>query len=292
MNLISSIAGRFSTDNEVPPFSPTFTPPLSVFQNPKGQLDFIFTDYLFKTAVWALNLTGEFTTTITSSQSPYLNTSDPIFISAVPELKHHPDLGITVSTSLVNISEIHISEDVGVKIDSVISLTFDIVNGTDSLFGWLLYAGVSTSLEASVVMVDSNVQLNIQTGNYSFTVQVVSSDFGRISSEDFVFLLQEAASMSGGFSYNFTVTPPQYFTYSSPFLFFQESYGDFGFNLQYSTQPAYVSCPDGTFCSSGNTCCLWNNSWECCVLPNAQCCDTGCCVEGQSCSSKYCIMAN
>jgi len=54
------------------------------------------------------------------------------------------------------------------------------------------------------------------------------------------------------------------------------------------TQPMIVSCPDGSICSSGQTCCLVSKtSYGCCPYDKATCCSdqTGCCPHGYICDS-------
>lgn len=74
--------------------------------------------------VWALNINGDFNTTITNSDLPpdspiQLTTSDIFFQQAVPDIKHYPDMDINIITSLYKLSDVSLTSTDGTLINNM-----------------------------------------------------------------------------------------------------------------------------------------------------------------------------
>jgi hypothetical protein len=85
-NFVLEMEGMFSPDGssgKYPPFSPTVSPPDSVFTSPPNQLTIGFTDYLIRTAIWALDQDGDFNQTITNSDLPPVSKNTWQFVTSL-----------------------------------------------------------------------------------------------------------------------------------------------------------------------------------------------------------------
>jgi len=115
-NFIFYADGAFlpaSGSSQSPPFSPTFVPPDTIFVWPDAPASVLITEYAVRTAVWALSENGDFNKTITQQNLPptvklELNTNSFELKLAAPGLIHFPNMNISVSVSLYNVSEVNI----------------------------------------------------------------------------------------------------------------------------------------------------------------------------------------
>jgi len=293
-NVVTYANGVFSPDgSKQPPFSPTYAPPDAVFSSPANQLDFIFTDFMIQTAVWAMNENGDFNMTITNADLPnnspfHLKTSDPFFLAAVPELKHYPNMDINVVTSLYNLSNVDISTS-GITLGNSIVCQFDLVNSSSDIYGWTLLLDLSVLATASVAMDGPNISVTTSLSNWKSNVVVLKSNMGDISTADFEDLVTLALSQLPPPPAFAIPTPASYVVISSPSITFNDGYGDIGADAQYAIQPPATQCPGSSqYCPEENTCCQWAEGWGCCTLPNAVCCQVGCCFQGSQCVNGGC----
>jgi len=293
-NVVAYAEGVFTPDtSKQPPFSPSFVPPSTVFTSPANQLDFIFTDFMVRTAVWAMDENGDFNMTITNADLPsnspfHLKTSDPFFQAAVPALKHYPNMMINVVTSLYNVSNIDITT-AGITGDNSFLCEFDLVNSTNDIYGWTLLVDISVLITATVGMNGPNISVTSTLSNWKSGVTVLKSNMGDISVTDFDDLVELAISQFPPPPAFDIPTPSSYVIISSPSITFNNGYGDIGADAQYAITPPTNQC-GGTaqYCPEANTCCQWTNGWGCCTLPNAVCCDVGCCFQGSQCVNGGC----
>jgi len=248
---------------------------------------------MIRTGIWTLDLDNYFDLTITNNEIPpsspfHLTTDDAFFKQSVPGLKQFPNMNITVTTSLVNISSVDISAANGITIVNTINTVFNLVNDTFSHDGWTLLVDVGMVVSASVSMNGNNISVQLTPGDYQTGVQVVSSDVGPVSAKDLDYLVQLAVALIPALQ-PITIPTPSYFTVSSPFLIINDGYGDIGCSVQYSTAVPSVSCSATQVCPVDNTCCQWNGTWGCCTLPQASCCSpVGCCYQGTQCTDEGC----
>eukprot|EP01114_Cavostelium_apophysatum_P010733 TRINITY_DN2483_c0_g1_i1.p1 TRINITY_DN2483_c0_g1~~TRINITY_DN2483_c0_g1_i1.p1 ORF type:complete len:555 (-),score=106.50 TRINITY_DN2483_c0_g1_i1:35-1633(-) len=296
-NFVAYAAGEFLPDNSVtPPFSPSFVPPPAPFENPKGQIDFLVTEYALQTAIWAMDMNGEFNRTISNDDVPvdspiHLTTTDSFFRQAVPELANLPTMGIQIITSLANISDVSLTT-AGIVTYNTLYLDFVLVNVTGVYPGWKMFVDLQATATPEIGMSGPNISVAVTFGSYKINCVVLQSYVGAVSATDFDFVVQVAlGTVSGGM--NVTIPAPSYFTLSSPFLLVNNGFIDIGSYIQYSTSPVVETCPGGDHaCPTQNTCCQWNGSYGCCVIPNAVCCPDGCCAPGTQCNDEFCILMN
>jgi len=282
-----------SGSSQTPPFSPDFAPPDAAFSSPSGQITSYFTDYLIRSAIWALDLNSEFDQTITDSELPadspiHLTTNDKFFKMAVPELEGLPNMEITVQTTLTNISSVDISAT-GATVVNTFTCVFSLSNSTYSHTGFTLYVDVKVEVDLTVAMNGSNLGITPSFSNWKAIAQLVSSTVGSVNTV----LLGDIIGLALGDispQFNaFSIPPPTDFTISSPVFAFETGYGSIGANFQYTASVPSVACTDGSVCAETNTCCNWTAGYGCCTYPSANCCPgAGCCPDVYFCCGDYC----
>jgi hypothetical protein len=159
--LVFYLDGSFTEDTAVPPFTPTEAPPDSLFASPPSPINLVFSNFMIESGIWATNLLNYYNITITDNDLPadspiHLNvtfffltlcflciffcslttttinqTNDKFFLTAVPGLKKYPDMGLAVSTGLLNVSNVDIKAT-GIQFVNYIELIFTLLtaNGT------------------------------------------------------------------------------------------------------------------------------------------------------------------
>jgi len=190
-SLILYLDGYFSPDgqsNEQPPFTPTISPPDSVFSSPSNQLNFIFTEYMIRTAIWALDSDGYFNQTITNSMLPknspiHLSTDDTAMQQAVPGVKAYPGCLINVDISLVNTSSVTITGTPGIILGNTILAKFILTNSTFQKFGWSLIVDINVQATLSTVFnaTEGEIQLNTALSNWQIGVDLDDSNVGSVN---------------------------------------------------------------------------------------------------------------
>eukprot|EP01116_Phalansterium_solitarium_P010274 TRINITY_DN2488_c0_g1_i1.p1 TRINITY_DN2488_c0_g1~~TRINITY_DN2488_c0_g1_i1.p1 ORF type:complete len:526 (-),score=216.31 TRINITY_DN2488_c0_g1_i1:301-1878(-) len=297
-NMILYASGTFEGNNKAgPPFSPSVVPPASVFTNPSSQLDLVVTEYMVRSAVWALANNGKFNLVITSADVPAnspvkLNTNSVAFLAAAPGLIAYPNMNITVTISLplANVSDVSISAD-GVFVDTTVSAVFSLVNATTHLPGWSTLAEASFTADVTAAMSGNSLVLTPKVGGWGDSVVVTSSSVGNVSGADLTNILKlvllfapqpKPESFAG--PADFTLTNAAY----TP----GAGYFDIGLDIAYAKNVPATPCgPSGLMCPQLTTCCQINSVWDCyvSVAPCSQCCAGGyCCNSGYSCCSTGC----
>jgi len=294
-NLVLYMEGLFDPNGQqiTPPFTPEVSPPDSVFASPSSQFEIVFTDYLIKTAVWAMNILGQFNKTITNSDLPsnspvHLLTNDPTMQSAVPGVKAYPNCDINVQVSLYNISSVDITGNPGIILSNAISADFFITNSTFNMYAWTLIVGVDVTdtMSASFNSTINEIQIDNALSGWEVDVQLLDSAVGSVSTGFFKFVITVVLS-SGGFEVpSVPIPPPTDFNVGTPAYTEGVGYGFVGTTLEYNVDVPVVTCSESAdVCPEGNTCC----GWGCCTLPSASCCpEAGCCPEGSECVEGGC----
>jgi len=295
-NLVMFGDGTFSPGDGTqkhPPFTPSVSPPDSVFNSPQGQLDIIYTDYMPRTAVWALNQNGDFNQTITGKDVPadspiQLTTSDAFFLGAVPGLASFPNMNISIGTSFLNTSGVVITSS-GTNIMSTVSLVFNLYNATCKHLGWELTADVGFLVVSTDAIANGDIQITSTLSGWQSDVYVDKTYVGPVSADYFDDAIQLLAAIIPP-PPDITVPTPAGFTVSSPFFTTDNAdYADIGSSVQYTAPVPQIQCPGGTHsCPEQNTCCQWGGTWGCCIVPNGVCCPAGCCLQGEVCEDGGC----
>jgi len=203
-------------------------------------------------------------------------------------------MDIVVTTSMANVTGFTLSQANGMTADSSIIAAFTLTNASLTMPGWSILVDISANVGVNASLVDGNLTLSMTPAGFQVEVTELSSNVGTLTTEGFKLLTELAIAGTVHPPYLFSFPTPSYFTLSSPFVSINNGYGDLGANIEYSSSPNVISCGGGQVCPEQNTCCQWGSSgdWGCCILPNAVCCPTGCCVQDSSCSDEYCLGAN
>jgi len=279
--------------NVAPPFQPDFIPPDSAFNSPTGQFDMLVTSYPIRTAVWAMDKDGEFDRTITPADVPpkspiKLSTNDAFFISSVPGVKKFPNMGIYIQTSLYNISYVNIDTN-GPYIVSTFELVFTLQNQTTQP-GWTLLVDIGMLASLSVNMSSGVPTLYTTLGKWKSSVALVSSSLGDVYVSNFEYAVQLILALGVPQPSPVAINLPPALAVSNPFVNSYAGYLDVGFGTVTYTGPIpSITCPGNSqLCPEETTCCQWGGVWQCCTLPNANCCNDGCCPQSEQCCDGGC----
>lgn len=257
-NMVLVAHGLFTPDDQTgrrPPFSPTVVPPDSIFNSPASQLTVIYTDYLLRTAIWAMDLEGEFNKTITNADLPstspvHLTTNDPAIQGAVPAVAQYPNMDITVYTSLDSISSVDISSSsgtnynvkytfynrLGVGFGNTILAKFVLSNSTYSHDGWtlLLDIGFNAKMTTNFNTTLNEIVISSSLGNWQVNVSVVDSALGTVNPMVFQGFIQLALSFDPPNVPQIPIPTPADWSVSSPSISVGDGYGWIGSTLTYA----------------------------------------------------------
>jgi len=293
-NLVIYGLGAFSPLHKPqnPPFSPTVSPPDSVFLSPSGEFEVVYTDYLLLSAIWAENLLGTFNRTVDyhdiPSNSPIqLTTDNSFFLQSIPGLTKFPHMNITAQTWLATLPSIQTST-AGVVANVPLRCHFTLANSTYSHEGFIVDLAIGFVATITSSMPNGNsIQVTPTLKNYTVVTTQVASAVGSISTALWNAFLSYALNSLSPQVPGETIVIPSEFTASGVFDNLETKYGLFGTSsISYAVKVPQVVCSSTRSCSVGNTCCNWGGQWGCCTAPSANCCSQGCCLKGSSCCGQ------
>jgi len=291
--LVLYVAGDFTgNNNQPPPFGPDFVPPTSAFASPASELDILVTPFMLRSGIWGLAENGKFNVVITPNEVPptspvQLNTNSPAFLAAAPGLSAYPNMNITVTLYLYNTSSVDISAT-GVYVTSTANASFALSNSTYAHPGWDCLVDIGFDATLTTSMSGNSIVVTPAIGNYAPYVYVINSEVGPVNPTMLTTLLKLVLSVAPQPKPE-SFAGPKDFAISNIVFNPLAGYGDASADIAYTPDiPGVVCVAGGLICPEQNTCCNWGGQWGCCTLPQAACCDSGCCFNGCSCVSGGC----
>eukprot|EP00029_Vermamoeba_vermiformis_P007817 TRINITY_DN3489_c0_g2_i1.p1 TRINITY_DN3489_c0_g2~~TRINITY_DN3489_c0_g2_i1.p1 ORF type:complete len:552 (+),score=115.27 TRINITY_DN3489_c0_g2_i1:31-1656(+) len=292
-NLVLYGEGVFQNGIKSPPDNPLIAPPDSIFTSP-SPLQIVVTQDLVDDLFFAIATDPLYVYTITNQNLPadspvVLNTNSFFWQSVAPGLAQYPNTNMSVSLKLASKSAALFEGGGPIFAQLSIYATFNLLSGSTSKPAFTLEIDVYPNILLSVKMMGANslfVNTTITTWG-SPNVTVLSSTVGSVSTFAFSFAMSGILALIPSPSFNLPV-PPE-FAMSDPTLTYGIGYLVLGANVQYLTAINSITCADGIKkCPLQNTCCKWGSSYGCCTLPNANCCDSGCCGQFYQCVNGGC----
>eukprot|EP01119_Soliformovum_irregulare_P011434 TRINITY_DN2858_c0_g1_i2.p2 TRINITY_DN2858_c0_g1~~TRINITY_DN2858_c0_g1_i2.p2 ORF type:complete len:250 (-),score=98.66 TRINITY_DN2858_c0_g1_i2:134-883(-) len=248
---------------------------MNLFANPNFQVEFILTNYLPHSLMWALQDVNMLNAEITNSDLPanspiHLLTSDSFFQQAVPGLTNFPNMEIVMSLSVSKVIDVKIESQQGVSWENLMTIGFTLTNKTLTFPAFALT--VDFDLFTQVKLQVENDVINYQPVVFNSTnvVQVETSKVGPVNAEMFSQVIALGVTQVPTLP-SFNLKPPPGFDISQAAIDMQDGYALTSANMKFSQNVANVPCQSIT-CAIDNICC----GNYCCTAP-LKCCNGGCC---------------
>jgi hypothetical protein len=294
-NLVLYGEGVFQNGVKPPPLNPQIAPPDSVFSTNPSPMQIIITQDLVDDLLYSIATDPQYVYSITNQNLPAdspvaLNTNSFFWQSVAPGLAQYPNTNMSVALKLASKSAVLLEGGGPVFGQISIYATFNLISGSTLKPAFTLEIDVYPTAMLYVKMIGTNTLFvnSTITSWGSPNVTVLSSSVGSVSTFAFSFAMSGILALVPSPTFNLPI-PPE-FSMSDPTLTYGVGYLLLGANVQYLTPINSITCPDGIKkCPLQNTCCKWGSSYGCCTLPNANCCDSGCCGQFYQCANGGCV---